>query len=63
MSRFKTGDRVRLNSKYIDKRDRIGEEFIVTAVADICGKECVWTEPPLGGGYASDGFDLIERGE
>lgn len=62
MARFDIGDAVQLNGKYIDKRDRIGEVFTVVDIADICGKECVWTDPPLGGGgYAADGFDLLER--
>lgn len=61
MAIFNVGDTVQLNDKYIDKRDRLGEKLTIVEIAEVCGKECVWTDPPLGGGgYAADGFDLVE---
>ena len=61
MAELKKGDIVRLNGRYIDKQDRMGELFTVIEVGEICGKQVVWTDPSLCGAYAADGFDLMER--
>lgn len=63
MSRFKAGDKVRFNGKYFDSRHRIDESFTVVSVVEICGRECVFTDPSVGGAYAADGFDLDKRGD
>lgn len=61
MARFNVGDKVRLNDKYMDARNRVGETFTVTDVATIGGKECVFVNPSLGGAYAADGFDAAPK--
>lgn len=58
MSRFKAGDKVRFNGKYEDSRRRIDESFTVVEVG---GKECIFTDPSVGGAYAADGFDLARE--
>lgn len=63
MSRFKAGDKVRFNGKYEDSRRRIDESFTVVSVVEIGGKECIFTDPSVGGAYAADGFDLDRRGD
>lgn len=63
MNRFNAGDKVRFNGKYVDSRHRIDESFTVVSVAEIGGKECIFTDPSVGGAYAADGFDLDKRGD
>lgn len=59
--RFKVGDRVRKNRKYVDRSSFRGMEFLVVATGTIGDIDVIWTEPSLGGAYAADGFDLVEK--
>lgn len=61
--KFKVGDRVRKNRKYIDYSSVRGTEFLVVATGTIGDIDVIWTEPSIGGAYAADGFDLIQEGE
>lgn len=61
MEKLIKGDIVKLNDKYHDKRDQLGVHFVVIEVGEIGGKRVIWTDPSLGGAYAADGFDLVER--
>lgn len=61
MSRFNVGDKVRFNGKYDDSRHRIDESFTVVSVVEIGGKECIFTDPSVGGAYIANGFDLDKR--
>lgn len=62
MARFEVGDIVQLNDKYIDNRDMVGKDLTVTHIGNIGNKECIWTDPSIGGAYAADGFDLVAKG-
>lgn len=63
MTDFKKGDRVRLNDKYMDARDHVGEVLTVVETAVIGGQPCIFTDPSLGGAYAADGFELVASEE
>lgn len=63
MARFKIGDKVCLNGRYMDECNHVGEVLTVTAVTKIGGVECVFTDPSIGGAYAADGFDPAPSGE
>lgn len=59
--RFKVGDRVRKNRKYVDRSSFRGMEFLVVATGTIGDIDVIWTDPSIGGAYAADGFDLVQK--